>query len=183
MPAVSFAHRGGSCPSTPATSARVAQCLAGTAGSMSPRASSVCTRQAAQHVGSALMAVPQVTIPATCKVRLRVWANLRTPERLSRPGPPVATCDAAFSLCQRRILRFLTSRLRPRSDCVRTWLRCRTAEEPGGGARYDLCARALAVPMPRLRHRRPAAGPHRAPGDVCGRARPGGGVTLTRARA
>ena len=58
MLAVSFAYRGGSWRRTPVTSARVAQCLAGTAGSMSPRARSVCTRQAAQHIGSALMAVP-----------------------------------------------------------------------------------------------------------------------------
>ena len=47
MPDVSFAYRGGSWRRTPVTSARVAQCLASTAGSMWPRASSLHTRQAA----------------------------------------------------------------------------------------------------------------------------------------
>lgn len=46
MPAVSFAYRGGSWRRTPVTIARVAQCLASTAGSMWPRASSLHTRQA-----------------------------------------------------------------------------------------------------------------------------------------
>ena len=105
MPAVLFAYRGGSWRRTPVTSARVAQCLASTAGSMWPRASSLHTRQAAL----------QLEVPSWRCHRLLAlppaWSGLgpgpiHAPQDASagRAGP-VAThiCAAAFSLRQRRI--------------------------------------------------------------------------------
>ena len=97
-------------------------------------------------VGSALMAVSQAASPAACVVRPRAWAHPRTPGRLS----------LLLSACAN--VAFLR-RLWSRSDGVREWLWSGAAQEPGGGARYDLPARALPVPVPRVRHRRPSAWP------------------------
>ena len=111
-------------------------------------------------VGSALMAVSQAASPAACVVRPRAWAHPRTPGRLSRPGRPSghAQCALLLSACASvAFLRISTCRLWSRSDGVREWLRSGAAQEPGGGARHDLPARALPVPVPRVRHHRPSA--------------------------
>jgi hypothetical protein len=173
------AHLGSSCPNEPVSCPNAGCVVRLPRRLLAAHARDDCTRRPVpcQHCGldvakSELAAheagALQLEVPSWQCHRLLpqppVWSGpgpgpIHAPQDASvgRAGP-VATHALLLSACANvAFLRISTRRLWSRSDSVREWLRSGAAQEPGGGARYDLPARALPVPVPRVRHRRPSA--------------------------